>query len=292
MMALPRIGALGLLLLILAGCGPATTGPVRPGDETVGADRPALALLEQLPGRYSETRLAGVERNLLSLSVRPEPSVDQLQPRLRITQRQTGQPDRDFLLTFLVDQPSSALGEIAAEFAPVGADGQVRARCPMRFAARREGLSGQTDPANCNFGGTALLKEIAFDGATLVIADRVMSWPEAEPVADDQVHEFRPVRRYSGWAGVRDGDDWRVATAIELESDLEPLEPVDAGGMGLDFEVRLGHYRSAPGSDPILRMEVTDAESGRLVGYAWADPEATSLGFANHQIQIGLTARP
>ncbi len=267
-----------------------TTLPERDQDRAIDApllDAPALA---QLPGEYATSVARGDDEPPVMLEIR-ETMSDRRDLGYILTQRRSGENERRFLIT--LEQATLDGNRVDGGFAPLNADGQVRRECAMRFSVRPDGLSGETDPQECSFGegdqATGLLKEIAFDGRQLVIGDRLVRLADGSPAADDVIQAFYPIRRFSAWAGRREGGAWQQAEAFELHSGASRVEPVDAAGMSLDLIVTLTRYRMGDeaGTD-ILRLSVSDRETGEVLAQSWADPDAESLGVAGPGVQIGL----
>lgn len=281
-----RLG-LPAALLLLAGC--ATVPGERSADRPSPEARALIEISQALPGEYLSSRnrrQREADEAPLRISIEPLPSDRLGQAGFMLSQRQGDSPSRHFLVAMDVDNQ----GRIGGAFAPVDAAGQVRRRCEMRFSLHSNGFSGETDPENCRFGAdlnTGLLKEIAFDGALLVIADRLIDLESGEALASDQVHRFVRIRPYVGWAGRREGDDWRLVRELDLATG-EAREPADAAGMILGLRLELEAIELQEGEEIVLRLNVTDSTTGAVLGQAWADPDAESLGLALPNIQVGL----
>lgn len=288
-----RSAALAISCLALVGC-TVTDSPKRDPVDTDG-----LMLLEQigrsLPGSYSNHAQWRAEPQdadaPVVLEVLPDPVVDPGRLRFRLVQQQGDAPLRSFTLTL-----GRAPGEsrLTGEFAPLDRAGEARRACAMDFIVRGEGLVGETDPLSCRFGAgesaTGLLKEIAIDGRRIVIADRVVRLPSGEPVASDQILVFDRIRRFAGWAGVREEGGWRLSQNVQLHSGGGRAQPRDAGGMSLGLGLELAYHVWREDQPPILRLAVSSLENGQLIGYAWADPDAAQIGLAVDDVQVGLNA--
>lgn len=185
---------------------------------------------------------------------------------------------------------------LSGSFAPLNADGEPLGSCPLSVRIRASGFVASTSAETCRFdrGGSALglVKEIAHDGARMIIADRVVDADSGEAVQPDRVIELHRVRTFEAFAGVRAaGDDaWRVARRFRVRSDGGVHEPADAGGMPLGLRLELAPYLDAEGGAVALRLRVFDAGDGELLGQAWADPAAAQLGIAVPGVQVGLRA--
>lgn len=197
----------------------------------------------------------------------------------------------------LVLEPTTVATRLEGSFSPLGPDGRRLGSCPIEVSVQSDGFVARTDPATCRFGeggaASALIKEIAHDGQRLVIGDRVVDPDTGESRMADRVLQLDRVRSYAGWAGVRDGPGsaWRIADAIELESDGRMVDPEDAAGMSLGISLELGPHRVRSDEAPVLRLRAFDRETGELLGQAWADPQATRVGLGLPEIQVGLRLR-
>lgn len=284
-----RIVTLAVLAMVLTAC--ATTP--ESDDDRPARPHPALQELAAiLPGHFVTPTRQG-SNHQLHLEVIADPSAPPEQLRLVLVQTRNDRPDeppRQF--QWQIESAADDDDRLQGEFAPLDAAGQIQRRCTMDVDLRREGLTAQTDPTECSFGEgeqlTGLLKEIAFDGSQLVIGDRLLRLPSGESVGNDQITRFMPARIFTGWAGVRDGTEWRMATGLELSTDASGVEPRDASTMSLGFRVDVHHYEMARSDQVKLRLSVTDTESGDLVGEAWADADARAIGLALPDLQVGL----
>ena len=280
-----------LLAAILSAC---ATSPENEERKPQASDSILRELASALPGHYvTPARTGSSER--LELEVIADPASSPGHLRLLMIQTRIDRPDdpsRQFewrLETSNVDHD-----RLHGSFAPMDPAGRVQRRCSMQVSVRRDGLTSQTNPGECSFGDgeqmTGLLKEIAFDGRQLVIGDRLISLPGGEPMGNDQVTRFMFSRRFTGWAGVRNGGDWRMASTISLQSGMGGIEPHDAAQMDLGLRVELTHYLMSQSDQVKLRLSVTDLETGELLGESWADADAQSIGIALPGLQVGLEA--
>ncbi len=274
------------LVLLVAGC---ATAPETASDFSSPQTRALMEISQALPGEYLSSRNRQQRESSelpLRISIERMPSEQLEQAGFMLSQRQGDAQPRHFLIAMNAE-PS---GRVAGAFAPLDEIGQVRRRCDMRFTIHSNGFSGETDPETCRFGAdqnTGLLKEIAFDGNRLVIADRLIDLTNGEPLAGDQVYRLIRSRTYSGWAGRLEGDNWRLVREFDLATG-DSRQPDDAAGMTLGLAVDLEAIELQEGEEIVLRLNVTDNQTGEVLGQAWADPEAESLGIALPDIQIGL----
>ncbi|TVQ40185.1 MAG: hypothetical protein EA370_03920 [Wenzhouxiangella sp.] len=274
------------MALLLSAC---ASLPEQSTGVTTAEIRALQEINRAMPGEYLASRNRQQrERDepALRISVEALPSGQLEQTGFTLSQYQEGGPIRHFLLAMTAGNDGQASGA----FAPLDETGQAQRRCDMIFTLHYNGFSGETNPQTCRFGtgqNTGLLKEIAFDGARLVIADRLIDLETGEPMAVDQVHRFFRAQSYSGWAGRLEGDSWRVVQEFSLSAG-HPTAPVDAAGMSLGLALELEFIEMAEGDEALLRLNVSDSESGTVIAQAWADTEAESLGVALPDLQVGM----
>lgn len=282
------LAVLASLLLVACASTPAT-------DASNQSAKPPPPVLRQLAGALPGTyvSIGGSDRPLQTLSIKlrsgDTPSGLGL---LMIQADRDGSDRRRYGLRL---EPSDAPNRLDGSFAILDEHGQARRRCAMRFHVTSQGLIGETDPQTCRFGegddAVGVLKEIAIQGRRITVADQLVDPESGSALGDDQMIRFLPAVGFSGWLGVREGDDWRVAREFELRVG-ERVEPLDAADMSLGLVVTLHYDRmETRDAETLLRLTVTDVESGDIVAESWAEPGSASIGLALSDLQVGL-ARP
>lgn len=278
------------LVLLLPACAslPSQT------DSSSSTQQAQSALLDELAVRLTgdyasvQSRHSGTQQQLL---IRRHPGSEAGHLGLLLSQRATdGGPDRHFGLQF---RPGELETRLDAILTLLDENQRPRRSCSMVFHVAAARLVGETDPAQCLFGSeeqqVGLLKEIAFDGQQLSIADRVVNPWSGEALGEDQVIHFLPAPVYGGWAGVRDGDGWRIGRGYQLQPGQAALELVDAARMSLGIQAQLAYYRMAREDGRILlRLTVSDSQSKQVLAEAWAEPGSASLGLAGPGLQLGM----
>ncbi|MDZ7790030.1 MAG: hypothetical protein U5L08_05935 [Xanthomonadales bacterium] len=192
-------------------------------------------------------------------------------------------------------EPTDIDSRLTGRFALLGPEGSVRKSCPMQFHITRQGLVGETTPDSCRFGEgddeIGLLKEFVFDGRGITIGDRLVDLQSDQPRGDDQVIDFLPAQDFNGWLGILEGGEWRVARDFTLRTG-EHNVPLDAADMDLGIALALNYYRmEQSGRQTLMRLTVTDRESGKIIAETWAEPGSGTLGIALPDLQVGLTAK-
>ncbi|MDT8439465.1 MAG: hypothetical protein RQ729_10700 [Wenzhouxiangellaceae bacterium] len=288
-----RALAAAALALLLCACA-APSGTAVRGDAAIvepGAVRRAALLLE---GEYVGARVDQPSARVRLVASVERSSADGVE--LQLVQSTDDQAPRRFAITL---EPGPFAGRLSGRFAPLDAQGMVRASCPLEVTVGDGGWLARTQPATCVFGqgedALALSKEIAVDGRSLVIADRIDGAAAGPHDGVVTVLELLRLSRFEVRAAVREAagsGDWRVAETFELASDGGLFTPVDAAGMSLGIVLELAPYRSGAvtgqASDALLRLRALDEDGQRVLGQAWADPDARRLGLALPGMQIGL----
>jgi len=280
-----RALALITAVVLFAGC--ATTSQT--STRTEKRPSPALQQIAQrFPGEY--TSVIENDRPTQSLSIARRSGNESERLRLTLVQRDAG---ADNVRRYgLVLESAAVENRLRGSFALLEAGGQSRRSCPMDFHLTDRGLVGETDPASCRFGeGTdavGLLKEIAFDGRRISIGDRLVDPETGEPRGADRIIRFLPAAEFSGWLGVREGEEWRIARDFGLATG-ERVEPLDAADMSLGYAIGLHYYRMEhDGENTLMRLTVTRPESGEIVAESWAAPGSRTIGVALPDLQVGL----
>ncbi len=275
------------LILVLSAC----AQPERRAETPSPAAASAMTELARVfPGRYGSAERLDASRAPAHLEVVLETRAGNALEFLLLQQDSQGR-ERGFLLSLeALDSPEWLDGQ----FTPLGPDGNPGLRsCRMRFRMGAEGLVGETDPAQCRFGSddqpVGLLKEIAFDGAQLRIADQLISLGDGNPMADADVMELHRLGRFAGRARVRDGDnDWRTASDVRVTTGGSLVEPLDAAGMSLGMTIDLTLVEGREGDPPVMALRLIDEEANRVLGQAWTDPAADRIGLVLDHAQVEL----
>jgi len=273
-----------LLILLLAGCAgpehrdsPATMAVVQRAAEVLRGSY--FGFDDAREGRPGVTLEAAVEAR----------SANGIAVRLR--QRSEGLDAREFRITLT---PGAIATRLNGSFQPLDSSGAPLGACPLEVTVQRDGLLARTRAETCRFGegdrASALIKEIAHDGRTLVIGDRVVAPGSGRALIDDRVLELVRIRQFRVRAAVRaDGDSsWRVGREARITSDASRISPADAATMPLNLELELAPYRIAEETPLVLRLRAFDSRNGELIAQSWADLDAARMGVAVDGVQIAL----
>lgn len=170
--------------------------------------------------------------------------------------------------------------------------------CALRGTATASGLNVRADLAACitlapGIGAAAALLPlwIEHDGEAL----RVRLYADQARGPDARV-EARHVRWYSGWAAINgagpdarpESTDWHMNRdlLISNEGGRAALHWRDGNNSGYSLELERAAYRD--GNVPVVKLSVIENASGRVIAYAWANPEATRIGINLGWLQVGL----
>lgn len=280
---------LAVLSLALSGC--VTTPSHQDAEDKARRPSPALEhIRNSLPGDWVSIVQDGHPTRFLTIEPIYSSSDDQLILALQQRSRDGGESRRYRLELELAAMDNRLEGR----FALLDAGATERRSCAMQFHLTSRALIGRTDPASCLFGegeqAVGLLKEIAFDGQSLDIADRIVDPASGETKGEDQIIRFLPEREFSGWLGTKEGDQWRVARDFQLHTG-STAEPLDAARMSLGVTLELGYHRLArPDEAVLMRLTVADVETGEVLAESWAEPGSAKLGLALPELQAGLVA--
>ncbi|GEM_PF-6974234 len=242
-------------------------------------------------GAYASPTRPG-EQDPLTLTISREPAPNANERRYVWTQTHPGddRSKRRFLI-----RVSEQNGQLVSSFSPMGRPASASPSCPLRWqlarsdrgTGRQPVLLGRTDVTTCQFGSAeapmALLKEIAFDGERLRVADRVMGPNPSQDAPAPQVTEFFTRARFRGTIGIEEGELTRASPPVELATDGQPHSAADAAGMPLGVVVAID--RVYIGQTVKLRLMVSEAGSNRVLGQALSDPNSDTLGWANQTVQ-------
>lgn len=251
-------------------------------------------LAQVLPGRYGPTERPGDAGRWLQMEVTVEDrSSDQLE--LLLLQQTASGSERGFLLSLAETQSPDWL---TGRFTPLAGDATLSARsCAMRFRLRSDQLVGETDPALCRFGeeesAVGLLKEIAFDGNRLTIADQLIDPADGSPLQEPDILELHRLGSFAGRVRVRDGgEDWRLAPQVRVTAGGSLVEPLDAAGMSLGIQIELSLLEGTDPNRPILALRAITLHDRRVVGQALTDLRAERIGLLLDDAQIDLVRSP
>jgi hypothetical protein len=178
----------------------------------------------------------------------------------------------------------------AEEWAPLRPCALVRERSSV-FAYRAD--AGACSALLSGLGASASLlpQSFSLSGDTLTLA--TVSDTARGAAANTVSHR---VRWFGGWdalngAGPKAGaenKDWHLRRDLRLhsEGDRVPLRWRDGVESGYSLELARLIYRES--NTEVLRLAVIDDATGKVLSYAWANPDATRIGLNLGWVQVGL----
>ena len=199
-------------------------------------------------------------------------------------------------------EPVESLGEPNAHFKFDAAQWAELAPCAQTGEWKSSQFSAAADVAACSallpgLGESAALLplRVALDGDML----RSATFADLARGADAGV-DARRLRWFDGWAAINGGgprapssnQDWHMQRDLRLSSEggRVPLRWRDGAATGWSLELARTSYPERKLS--VLQLNVIDDASGRVLDYAWTNPEAGAIGFNLGWLQVGLTQSP
>ncbi|MGY6554525.1 MAG: hypothetical protein ACXIUM_08395 [Wenzhouxiangella sp.] len=269
--------------LLLAAC--ASPGQ-RDAERIAPAQNADLALIAAaLVGEYVSIRRIGDPGETVTLQVSPEWFGAGL--ALNLDQAQSAQ-SRRFRLELI---PDASRERFSANFIPLQAQGNAGAACAMDFRLSAGRLVGQTDPATCRFQSgefsVGLLKEMAFDGDRVLIADQLLL-PDGTPLGEADRLSLGRAANFSGTLAVREAGAWRIARNLRLSSGGSLIEPLDAAGMSLGFLLDLQLVHSPEQDVPALRLQIVSEPNEQVAAEVWADLDSALMGLSLETLRLEL----
>lgn len=175
-----------------------------------------------------------------------------------------------------------------AELAPCGLD--------LSWDGTKVSAAANVDACSAllpGLGESAALLPLRFslDGDLL----RVATFADS-PRGADAAEEARRVRWFEGWAVINGGgpqakagnQDWHFDRDLRLSSEggRTPLRWRDGTASGWSLELERTSYPERKLS--VLQLNVIEDASGKVVTYAWTDPQATAIGMNLGWLQLGF----
>lgn len=281
-MAMLRAGALLIALITLAGC----AGTAVPEHERTPRAVAPEAIAAAVTGEFASIRQASDTADPTRLRVEAEPVNNGV--ILTMTQHRA-ETERVFELQLMA---GASVDNFDARFIPRQAGrGTTGPACDMNFRLAGGLLVGETDPAECRFQSDGrsigLLKEIAFEGNRVMMADQLVledgsMWGEPDQLTLVRVAHFR------GMLARNEAGHWRVARNLRLASGGNLVEPLDAAGMSLGLLLNLESVESLDRQVPALRLQVIEDQSGRVTAEVWSSLDAGTIGLGLDDLRIEL----
>lgn len=187
---------------------------------------------------------------------------------------------------------------VQSVFQQSGGEWQEWGGCSVYWHKTEAGYQGRTRGSGCRFRAQSseqvvvFQREFALTPAGLTYRQSLQS-----PGGDPQSQSLQLARLvpYAGWAGVRPerdvapaGGDWRLDDAIRVHNQGGTAQLMTGDGQRLGYTVKLEQLVWPDSGIPMLRLGVLDSETGELLAYAWAEPDARRIGLNLGWLQVGL----
>ncbi len=302
-----RNTSLSLLVLSLAACQSAT--PRAASEPTAATTSSPAGELRSLLGEYDNhaqysDAAAGIAPPALHQWLRATAEAKSLLWQLRTAD---GSTEGRWLLreengVLVPYRPLSATASAAFEVKTDDYRFKAEDWAPLRPCAlareRSNALAYRADAGSCSAllsglgaSGALLPQTFSLSGDTLTLA--TVSDAARGVAANTVSHR---VRWFSGWnalngAGPKAGaenKDWHVRRDLHMhsEGDRLPLRWRDGAQSGYSLELARLIYRES--NTEVLRLAVIEDATGKVLSYAWANPDATRIGLNLGWVQIGL----
>ena len=171
--------------------------------------------------------------------------------------------------------------------------------CALRAPTPANGLVARADAATCatvapGVGAEAALLPLAIEQRGEVLRVRVY----ADQARGAEAHaDARRVQWFSGWAAINgagdkataDSRDWHMGKDLRLDNEGGRVSLKWRDGNPSGHSLRLERLTYRDGSMPVLKLSLVEDASDHAIAYAWANPEATSIGLNLGWVQVGLT---
>lgn len=235
-------------------------------------------------GDYVSIRPQGESGSPVLLQIASEASSDGLS--LHMNQRQN-QTERHFRLD--LSDSGSQTGQVNGRFIPLHS--QTATACDMVFRLAGGRLTGTTDPGECRFRSGSqmigLLKELAFDGDTILMADQLLL-DDGSPLGETDRLSLARAARFEGSVSRREGEVWRIARSVSVATGGKLVEPVDAAGMSLGLVLNLELIDSSSQDLPALRLQLLDQAAESTQAEVWSDVDADLIGLRLDHTRLEL----
>ncbi|MGB0133484.1 hypothetical protein [Dokdonella sp.] len=170
--------------------------------------------------------------------------------------------------------------------------------CTLRGAMTSSGLAVRTDLPTCatvapGIGASVALLPISIDHVGEAL--RVRLYADQVRGADAYT-DARLVRWFTGWAAINgagpnaksESSDWHMNRDLRIGNEGGKASVNWRDGQPSGYSLRLERATYRDGDVLVLKLSVIEDVSGRAIAYAWANPEATSIGINLGWIQVGL----
>jgi len=170
--------------------------------------------------------------------------------------------------------------------------------CTLRGAMTSGGLEVRADLPTCatiapGIGASVALLPLSIDHVGDALRVRLYADQVRGP---DAYTDARLVRWFTGWAAINgagpnaksESSDWHMNNAIRIGNEGGQAHVNWRDGQPSGYSLKLERATYRDGNVLVLKLSVVEDASGRAIAFAWANPEATSIGINLGWIQVGL----
>lgn len=179
--------------------------------------------------------------------------------------------------------------------------------CEVYWHFNGEFFEGRMDQGACTFLSPRLGKRITIHDDLRLTAEEIWIRDVARDEEgklvfgdpDREHHKNRKVRYYDGWAAVKragpgaatEDRDWLGMRGLRLHDAGDQIRLRGEDGKELPYRIELARLTYEQTQVPVLTLRVLEAESGRLIAYAWGEPGAKRIGINLGWLQAGFTLK-
>ncbi|HNR92591.1 MAG TPA: hypothetical protein PKO41_09220 [Dokdonella sp.] len=171
--------------------------------------------------------------------------------------------------------------------------------CALRGTRTAAGFEARADAAAC----ATIAPGIGVEAALLPLAiEHAGEWLRVRLFADqargeNARAEARRVQWFVGWGAINgagdkataDSTDWHMNKDLRIGNEGGRAALNWRDGRPSGWSLRLERLTYRDGNMPVLRLSLIEDAGNHVLAYAWANPDATSIGLNLGWVQIGLT---
>lgn len=292
-----------LVLLTLGACAQVPPAP----------DPPAATAVPDISGDYSnfgQAFAADAPETTWDLRIRPLPGHADRAFLVTRTYRETGESQTRLYqfdpvagggLELRIALLTEGQDDLDSDALLNWAKGQFDPGCVLDMVQSPAGWRGRTKPETCRLehpleGEFGVLQEIELQAERVNIEIR-LSGPDGAEVSQS-IQEFDRVHEYRAWAGLRrfdaDGNTSELvhSDTVLLRSDGRRQRLSEHQGPPMEISLQMTLLEWQPGEPDYLRLDVYEPESGALMGYYWARPDAANIELNSDWLQVWAERLP
>ena len=171
--------------------------------------------------------------------------------------------------------------------------------CALRGTLVAGGLQATADPAACatvapGIGVEAALLPLSIESRGETLQVRLYADQARGAAAKSTA---RRVQWFAGWAAINgaganataESGDWHMQKDLRIGSEGGRVALAWRDGKLSGYSLQLERLTYRDGNMPVLKLSLVEDAGDRTLVYAWANPEATSIGLNLGWVQVGLS---